>query len=402
MDHELALFRNTFFAGANLAEHSLEEAALRERRFTRGTVIFREGDAAPDMFFVVAGRVGIFRRCGESRLLLAEIGPGGYFGEVALVDGGARSAEAEALDDVEALSLDDPTFDQLLERVPQLAVFFLKATSKRLRAVNRQVVADRPAASPDADPVADHYPFPIASVWRSMTTMADPRPRMERFFDLLEVVVRYLGVLALAQYVAANRTSEAVGDMLVKGLRRTPLGQWLLLIDESLRAFEGHEGELLVPALHAARFERPGRRAALAEDLDGLVRFRNQQRHRASGALADAAVAAALAEHEPKLRSALERMSFLADAPLVWCSPRAIPRTRRSSSPRAPSTSCSACPAATRASARRSAPARSSASSGSSAAASASPARGREGARCSTPSPAPPSSPPPARTPASR
>ncbi|MCC6527706.1 MAG: cyclic nucleotide-binding domain-containing protein [Polyangiaceae bacterium] len=320
-DPRRALLESAFFADAKIDPDSLAEMAraLEDRAFKKGERIFREGDPAPDMLFVVRGRVGIFKTVGASRVPLAEIGPGGYFGEIALVDGGARSADADALEDVEALSLADAVFDDLLERAPRLAVFFLKATSRRLRALNRQVTApEAPKASAAPDPIADRYPHPIAAVYRHMTVLADPRPRLERLLDLLEVTVRYLGLFAVAEYVAGPRSSELLDDLVVKGLGKSSLGQWLMVVRETLLPYGRAPGELFAPELFAARYERPGRPSAAAEALDGLLRFRNDLRHGAGGALSEEAARAALAEHEPVLREVLASLSCLADYPLVW------------------------------------------------------------------------------------
>src|SRR3954453_9728039 len=98
-----SLARIPFFAG--LAADALERVAAgtRSRRFRRGEVIFHAGDPGDALFLVAEGHVKITLPAddGSEPAILTTIGPGGFFGTLALLDGAPRSATAVALDPVE-------------------------------------------------------------------------------------------------------------------------------------------------------------------------------------------------------------------------------------------------------------------------------------------------------------
>jgi EAL domain-containing protein (putative c-di-GMP-specific phosphodiesterase class I) len=78
----------------------LDEVTVR-RSFGQGEVIFRERDKASEAFVIESGRVEISTDLGYERKVLAVLGPGEMFGEMAALDGTERSATAMALQDTE-------------------------------------------------------------------------------------------------------------------------------------------------------------------------------------------------------------------------------------------------------------------------------------------------------------
>lgn len=322
-DRAALLQRVPLFADARLDAAALDQLAgvLRPHTYAKGAPIFREGDAAAEMFLVARGRVGIFKQAGPTRTALAELGEGAYFGEVALLDGGKRSADADALEDVELLGLAVDAFDALIERHPRVALAFLRATSRRLRATTTQIAADDGAgasADIDDDPVCERYPFPIAAVWRSLAVQIDPRVRVERLFDLLEVTTRYLGIVSVSGYLAGGRASEFVDETLLGGLSKQTIGGWLRLLREGLEPWANDPAALFVPELWDFTYTRPGRRSPVMKRLEAVVEFRNQQRHGGGGAISERDLEARLAEHVPAMREVLDALAFLADYPPIW------------------------------------------------------------------------------------
>ncbi len=75
-------------------------AALRPRRFRRGEVVFHAGDPGDALFIVVSGQAKVIVPSddGSEPAILATLGPGGFFGELALLDGAARSTTIVAID----------------------------------------------------------------------------------------------------------------------------------------------------------------------------------------------------------------------------------------------------------------------------------------------------------------
>ena len=100
--------------------------------FADGGVIFVKGDRGEFAYLVRSGEVEIR----GSGLALEVVGPGGLFGEMALIDGGPRSASAVARKATELVVVDQPTFVRLLGEVPDFALKVMQLLAKRLRAAN--------------------------------------------------------------------------------------------------------------------------------------------------------------------------------------------------------------------------------------------------------------------------
>jgi CRP/FNR family transcriptional regulator, cyclic AMP receptor protein len=92
-------------------------------------VIMREGDRGIFMYVVHAGEVSV--SIGEK--VVEKIGPGGVFGEIALVDESVRAASATADTDCMLLAINRKDFMQLIQNKPAFAMSLLKALSERLR-----------------------------------------------------------------------------------------------------------------------------------------------------------------------------------------------------------------------------------------------------------------------------
>jgi CRP-like cAMP-binding protein len=105
---------------------TLDEAPLK---LDPGQLIFSEGDAGHEAFIVRTGSVEL--RIGESFLETVE--QGGIFGELALVDPAPRSATAVAGPDCTLVLVDEASFNDLVRRVPGLALEVMKVMARRLR-----------------------------------------------------------------------------------------------------------------------------------------------------------------------------------------------------------------------------------------------------------------------------
>jgi EAL domain-containing protein (putative c-di-GMP-specific phosphodiesterase class I) len=96
-----------------MTKAALEDLTVR-RRFRQGEIIFRERDKASEAFVIESGRVEISTDLGSERKVLAVLGPGEMFGEMAALDGTERSATAMALHDTELTLI---VHEQLRSRV---------------------------------------------------------------------------------------------------------------------------------------------------------------------------------------------------------------------------------------------------------------------------------------------
>ena len=98
----------------------------------QGEVIFAAGDTGQEMYVVRTGSVDL--RIGDA--FLESVGPGGILGELALVDPAPRSATAVAGPDCSLVRVDQAAFDQLVRRVPGLALEVMRVMARRLRKTN--------------------------------------------------------------------------------------------------------------------------------------------------------------------------------------------------------------------------------------------------------------------------
>lgn len=129
-----ALARSALFEDLGAAAVRELAALARRRQYAAGTPICIEGESDGSLFIITAGRVRISAGSadGEERHL-NELGPGDLIGEIALLDGGARSASAIAVDDSEVYGIERAAFLAFLDRTPELARGLIKLLCQRVR-----------------------------------------------------------------------------------------------------------------------------------------------------------------------------------------------------------------------------------------------------------------------------
>lgn len=111
------------------------------RIYRDGNWILREGDLAKEMFIVQSGRVLVTKSAKEQEVPIAVIEPGGFFGEMSLLESIPRTASARALGDTRVLVILPGGLIPRIQRDPALAVEMLKSMSSRFRLFERKVVA---------------------------------------------------------------------------------------------------------------------------------------------------------------------------------------------------------------------------------------------------------------------
>ncbi len=109
------------------------------RRFSAGTVLFRDGEPATEAFLLQDGRVRLLKQAGRMERSLRVVRPGDLFGESALLRGAARSSTAVALDEVVTLAFDHATFEQVLATSPEVAGRVLNQLIRRMRDAEDQI-----------------------------------------------------------------------------------------------------------------------------------------------------------------------------------------------------------------------------------------------------------------------
>src|ERR1700730_4993856 len=138
------LAENRLFDG--IGSGLLEKIApnVRVVQLGAGEVIFREGDPGDLMYLVGEGSVKISKSGrGGQQETLGFIQSGNFFGEMALLDGEPRSAMATAAEPTLLGTVDEQTFQHILELAPsRLHMNFLRSVSERLRSVNSHFISE--------------------------------------------------------------------------------------------------------------------------------------------------------------------------------------------------------------------------------------------------------------------
>jgi CRP/FNR family cyclic AMP-dependent transcriptional regulator len=150
---------------------SLDDDAARElrsllsdKRVPQNTRLFRQGDKGDAMYLIESGRVRIsIRDEEEQEVVLAELAQGDFFGEMSIIDGRQRSADAKVIDDAQLAILSREAFISFVRSNSDVALEMLSALTDRLRRtdellrsrVSRNVNEEQAARFTVADRAAD-------------------------------------------------------------------------------------------------------------------------------------------------------------------------------------------------------------------------------------------------------
>jgi CRP/FNR family cyclic AMP-dependent transcriptional regulator len=107
--------------------------SFKERTFDAGSTVAGEGKTGAGFFVIESGEAAVSVHGSER----ATMGPGDYFGEIALIDDGARSATVTAVSDLRCYGLTSWEFRPLVEGNASIAWKLLETMAKRLRAAQR-------------------------------------------------------------------------------------------------------------------------------------------------------------------------------------------------------------------------------------------------------------------------
>ena len=127
---------------SDLSETSLKVITdkMVARSYDKEKMILIEESAGETFFLISKGSVKITRMSDDGReVILAILGEGDFFGEMALLDGEGRSANVVALEDAEVLTLQRSDFLDILERFPKIAIHLLKELTTRIRHSDQQI-----------------------------------------------------------------------------------------------------------------------------------------------------------------------------------------------------------------------------------------------------------------------
>ncbi|HEX5834220.1 MAG TPA: DUF1003 domain-containing protein [Pyrinomonadaceae bacterium] len=137
---------------------------LSEKTVAQNTRLFRQGDTGDAMYLIESGRVRIsIRDHDKQEVILAELAQGDFFGEMSIIDGRQRSADAQVIENARLAVLSRDAFLSFVRTKPDVALEMLSALTDRLRRtdellrsrVSRNVNEEEKARMTIADRAAD-------------------------------------------------------------------------------------------------------------------------------------------------------------------------------------------------------------------------------------------------------
>ncbi|MFL5349959.1 MAG: Crp/Fnr family transcriptional regulator [Hyalangium sp.] len=109
------------------------------KEFPKGTVLFNEGEPGKDMFVLQSGRISISKKVRDVEKVLAVLGPGEFFGEMAIISNKPRNATATVMEDAKLLVIDPKTFEAMIRGNAEIAVRMIKKLAERLSEADSQI-----------------------------------------------------------------------------------------------------------------------------------------------------------------------------------------------------------------------------------------------------------------------
>ncbi len=135
------LKRIRMFEGLKPSQLRILAGFFTPEHHARGGAIFEEGQTGHSLYLILSGHVRIEHTDNASRRrnVLAILGPGDCFGEIAVVSEFNRTAAARAVDETKLLVIDDERFLEVFRQYPEIARNILKAMAVKLYEANRMI-----------------------------------------------------------------------------------------------------------------------------------------------------------------------------------------------------------------------------------------------------------------------
>jgi len=114
------------------------------RSFEKDSIILSEQDAGSALFVMVSGKVKVARVSNDDKnkeVILTLLNPSDFFGEMALLDGLARSATVTSLEDSQVFIIQRNDFLDLIQQHPEVSIALLQELTQRLRAAGMKIKA---------------------------------------------------------------------------------------------------------------------------------------------------------------------------------------------------------------------------------------------------------------------
>ena len=105
----------------------------------KGDFLFNQNDPSLDLYIIKTGKVRVYKIEGGIEIELDVVGPGGIVGEIAIIDGGLRSASVVALEDTEAFMITEEEFKSLSSKIPDWFQKIATILAHRLREADTRI-----------------------------------------------------------------------------------------------------------------------------------------------------------------------------------------------------------------------------------------------------------------------
>lgn len=215
--------RDTVAGFDAMSARTSERIALlaTERRYPANGVLYRAGDVADGLYFLLAGRVRVSRSArGRERVLHGE-SAGGVLGEIPVLGGGTFPATAVALERTRCAWLSAAAVNRLLDEEPEFARYAVTRLAARARSLMRRI--DELTATTVVVRVARHVLTCAEAATTSDFTLGVSQEALAADLDTArEVIVRALAVL-----------------IEIRLIRRTGRSRFAVVSPEALRLFAG-------------------------------------------------------------------------------------------------------------------------------------------------------------------
>ena len=188
------------------------------RSLTGGEFLFREGESAEYGYVVKSGQVDIVKSGLEGEMVLAELGPGSLFGEMALIDGSPRSAGARARVDSSVTEIRSDTFNQYIRNNPDAAVRLMKTLAGQLRSANTDLahVANDAGNEGQLDDVGNLGERHSDSEIEDTDAIYDRPPSRLVIYTAVLVLTLFIGSLLFTYFTNIDTTVSARGKFTTK------------------------------------------------------------------------------------------------------------------------------------------------------------------------------------------
>ena len=118
----------------------MADQSLAERfgvRLCGGVTVFRQGDPGGSMYVIRAGKVRVLKESHGRQRVVTTLGPGEFFGEMAVVTGRPRSATVEVVEEAELLKVPADKLQEMVTGTGEIAIRLIRHLAERLESANR-------------------------------------------------------------------------------------------------------------------------------------------------------------------------------------------------------------------------------------------------------------------------